>query len=51
MFYMEVVQEIILYGLDTWVLLSAMERKVEGAHTGFLRYITGKRVRRLGDGK
>ena len=26
-----------------------MERKIEGTHIGFLRYITGKRVRRLGD--
>ena len=32
-----------------FVLSAAMERKIEGTHIGFLRYITGKRVRRLGD--
>ena len=50
MFYRVVVQEILLHGLETWVLLAEMERKVEGAHTDFLRQITGKQVRRLGDG-
>ena len=49
MFYRAVVQAILLYGLDTWVLLEAMERKVEGTHTGFLRQITGKLVWRLLD--
>ena len=41
---------ILLYGLETWVLLVAMDRMLEGTHTGFLRHITGKRSRRLGDG-
>ena len=43
-------QEILLYGLETWVILAAMERKLEGIHTEFLRYIIGKRGRRLSDG-
>ena len=36
------VQAIILYGSETWVLFAKMEKKVEGVHTKFLRYITGK---------
>ena len=50
MFYRAVVQAIILYESETWVLLAAMERKVEGTHTGFLRQITDKQTRRFGDG-
>ena len=50
MFYRAVVQAVLLYGSETLVLSAAMERKVEGAHTGFLQQITGKRARRLGDG-
>ena len=50
MFYKEVIQAILLYGLETWVLSSEMEKKVEGAHAGFLRGITGKRAWRIGYG-
>ena len=46
-FFSEVVQAILLYGLDMWVLLEIMERNVEGIHTGFLCQTTGKPVRRL----
>ena len=49
-FYRAVVQAILLYGLETWILLVAMENKVEGAHTGFLRLIMGNQVWRIGDG-
>ena len=48
-FYRTVVRAILLYGSETWLLLAAMDRKVEGIHTDFLRHITGKRVRRLRD--
>ena len=41
-FYRVVVQEILMYGSDMWVLLEEMENKVEGAHTGLLRQITWK---------
>ena len=44
MFCRVVIQVVILFGLDTWVLLAATERTVEGTHTGFLRHITGKRM-------
>ena len=49
MFYRSVVQGILLYGLDMWVLSSAMQKKVEGSHTSFLRHITGKRAWRIVD--
>ena len=41
MFYRAVVQAILLYGSEIWVILIAMERKVEGTHTELLRQITG----------
>ena len=49
MFYRAVVHMILLYRLGTWVLLSSMEKKVKGIHTGFLQKITGKRAQRLGE--
>ena len=47
MFYRAVVQVILLYGLESWVLLVATKRKAEGMNTRFLREITGNRVLRL----
>ena len=49
MFYRVVEKSILLYGLETWVLSAEMENKVEGAHTDFLREITGKKARRISD--
>ena len=49
-FYRAVVQKILLYGLETWVLSESMERKVEGVNTGILRQITGKQERQPRDG-
>ena len=46
MFYREVVQAILMYGSEMWVISVEMERKVEGTHTGFLIQVTGKRARR-----
>ena len=50
MFYRVVVQAILLYGSEMWVILAEIERKVEGMHTGLLQHIMFKWVRRLGDG-
>ena len=36
MLYRAGVQAILLYGLDTWFLLAALDNKLEGLHTGFL---------------
>ena len=46
-FYRAVVQEILLYGSETWVILVSMANRVEGTHTEFLQQITEKRSRRL----
>ena len=48
--YREVVQAILLYRLETFVLSASMAKRIEGTHTEFLRMITGKRAKRLGDG-
>ena len=44
MLYMAGVQSILLYGLDTWFLLVAIDNKLEGSHTGFLIQIMGDSV-------
>ena len=36
---------VLLFGSESWVLLVAMEKIVEGEHTGFLIQIMGKRSR------
>ena len=47
MLYWSVVQAVLLFGAETWVLLEAMSRKLKGVRMGLLRQITGKReVRR-----
>ena len=35
-FYWYVVQAVLLFGAETWVLLVAMLKKLEGVHVGFL---------------
>ena len=35
-FYWAVVQAIILYGSETWVLLASMAKMIEGTYKGFL---------------
>ena len=42
MFYREEVQVVLLFRLDSWVLLDSMYKTVQGVHTGFFRQITGK---------
>ena len=49
-FYRAVIQVLLLFGVETWVILAAMEWKVDGTHTSFLRQIMGKRARRVLDG-
>ena len=43
------IQALLLFGSETWVLSAAMERKVEGSHTVFICQITGKRAQWLTD--
>ena len=49
MLYRWVVQAVLLFGLETWVLPAEMDRTVEGTYTGFMRKITGKKARRRAD--
>ena len=37
-------------GAETWVLASSVENILEGAHTGFLKQVTGNNARRQWDG-
>ena len=50
MFYRTEFQAVLLFGLKSWVLLAAMDKRVKGAHTGLLRQILGKREWRNTDG-
>ena len=49
-FYRAVVQAILLYGPETWVLSTSMEKRIEVTHTEFLQMITRKRAKYLRDG-
>ena len=44
-FYWVVIQAVLLFVADSWVLLDSIMRKVESTHVGFLLYITGNRAR------
>ena len=48
-FYRAVVQAVLLFGDETWVLLAAMINNIEGVHVVFLLQVTGMKARRLGD--
>ena len=39
-FYRAVVQAVLLFGMETWVLLSPMIQILEVAHVSFLRQVT-----------
>ena len=45
-FYRTVVQAVFIFGEETWVLLAAMLKKLEGVHLVFLRPVIGKKKRR-----
>ena len=44
MFYQEVVQAVLLFGAETWILSEALSRNLEGVHVGFLRHIAEQRA-------
>ena len=48
--YREVVQVVILFGSESWILSAAMEITAEGTHTVFLQQITGKQMWQRMDG-
>ena len=45
-FYEAVVLPVLLFSSDSWVILEAMTKIVEGTQVGFLRKIQGKRSQR-----
>ena len=40
----------IIFGAETWFLLAAMSRKLEGVHVCFLRQVMGKKAKRRSGG-
>ena len=49
-FYRAVVQAVLLFGAENWGMLTAMAKKLEGVHVGFLRQVTGMKAKRQKDG-
>ena len=50
LFYRAVIQEVLIFGSESWALSNAMVWAVEGTHMGFLRQITVKQARRQSEG-
>ena len=48
-FYRVVVQAVLLFGAETWVVLAAMLNKIKGVHVGFLRQVMEMKAQRIGD--
>ena len=49
-FYKAVVQAVLLFGVETWVLTPRMERTLDSFQHRFARRITGKQPRQRADG-
>ena len=49
-FYRVVVQSILLYGSEMGVISASITKRIKGTNTEFLKMITGKRAKQLGDG-
>ena len=50
MFYKAIIQSVLLYGSETWVISSSMLKTLEGFHSRVARRLTGRRPRRRRDG-
>ena len=50
-FFKAVVQQVLLFGADTWVMTPRMERELTSFMHGAARQITGRQTRRGWDGK
>ena len=50
-FYMAVIQAVLLYGADSWVVKSGDLRKLRSFHARAARYMTGMHIRKRGDGR
>ena len=47
-FYQAVVQAVLLFGLETWVLTARMLQKLDGLHVDFLRKLAGMSACNMG---
>ena len=45
MFYKEVVQEVLLFVSEIWVVLTSMSKTLDGVYVGLLKQVTGKAAR------
>ena len=50
MFYRAVVQAVLLFGAEIWVLLASISKKLEDNHVGFLKQVTEKKAKRQREG-
>ena len=50
-FYITIVQAVLLYGADTWVICKRDMQKLRSFHNWVIRYITGKQIRKDRDGE
>ena len=50
-FYITVVQAVLLYGAESWVVTETNLRKLRAFHHRAVRYMTGCHIRKLGDGQ
>ena len=50
MFYRAVVQVVLIFGVETWVMLETISRKLERANVLFLRQVTGQKDKRQKNG-
>ena len=49
-FYKAIVQSVLLYGSESWVLTLAIEKQLQSFHRRCARYITGQQIRQNEDG-
>lgn len=49
-FYRAVVQSVLLFGSETWVLTQPMQQRLDSFHKRCARYITGRHIRQNPDG-
>ena len=43
-FYLAVVQAVLIFWAETWVLMAAMPKTLESVHVGFLSQVVGKKT-------
>ena len=51
MFYKAIVQSVLLYGVETWVLIKSMMNILKGFHHHVARKLSGFHARPLGGGR